>query len=203
MNILFYDVETTGKANFKLAPDHKEQPRVVQLAALLCNEEGDELSCLNVIIKPRQFNIPKEASDIHGITNEIANQLGVPFVFAFSVFTSLARAADIHVGHNIGFDAFLVEGECIRASTEFPLKPGFCTMKQMTDICQLPGKYGWKWPRLNEAYRHCFNRELEGAHDAMVDLRATKEIYFWIQNHRKTANETERDQRPQTEGENP
>lgn len=38
----------------------------------------------------------------------------------------------------------------------------------------------YEWPRLQEAYKHAFGKEFEGAHDAMSDIRATKEIYFWL-----------------------
>lgn len=37
--ILFYDTETTGKADFRAAPDAAHQPRLVQLAAILANPD--------------------------------------------------------------------------------------------------------------------------------------------------------------------
>jgi len=33
---------------------------------------------------------------------------------------------------------------------------------------------------LSEAYRHAFGKDFDGAHDAMSDIRATKDVYFWI-----------------------
>ena len=36
--ILFFDTETTGKADFKSSPDAAHQPRLVQFAALLMDE---------------------------------------------------------------------------------------------------------------------------------------------------------------------
>ena len=55
----------------------------------------------------------------------------------------------------------------------------FCTMKSSTNLCRLPGRYGnFKWPKLTELYKFLFNEEMEGAHDAMVDVRATRKCYY-------------------------
>lgn len=180
MKILFFDTETTGKAKLKADPEADFQPRIVQLAALLCNEAGKEICSLNLLIAPA-IPIEAEAAGIHGITNEFAAANGVKLWPALNLFCSLVELADLVVAHNIDFDAFIVRGEAKR--TELKLKPveKFCTMKSMTDICCLPGPYGNKWPKLIEAYQHCFKKDFEGAHDALGDVRACKEIYFWLQ----------------------
>jgi len=38
-----------------------------------------------------------------------------------------------------------------------------------------------KPPKLEECIRHFFNEELDGAHDAMVDVRACRRVYFHLQ----------------------
>jgi len=66
-------------------------------------------------------------------------------------------------------------------STDIHQRKSFCTMKEMTPICKIPGRYDeFKWPRLTEAYRHAFGGEFGNAHDALADVRACKEIYFWL-----------------------
>ena len=40
--ILFYDTETTGLPLWSQPSEHPDQPRVVQLAALLCDEEPEK-----------------------------------------------------------------------------------------------------------------------------------------------------------------
>lgn len=178
--ILFFDTETTGKANFKAPPDANGQPRIVQLAAILTDQDGGEVASLNLIIKPVGFEIPPEASSIHGITTEKAIATGVPRLHALLLFSSLAEIATLYCCHNSDFDLFMIDGECDRMSIEVPSRKVFCTMKETTELCQLPGAYGFKWPRLQEAYRHIFKKDFVGAHDALADVRACKDIYFWL-----------------------
>jgi len=186
---LFFDTETTGKAEFRLPPDDPSQPRIVQLGALLTDDSGMELSSLNLIIKPDGWTVPKEASDIHGITNEVAEKIGVPIRYALRVFRLLWNASDTVVAHNSDFDLLLIEGEFFRhaggqTSWGEP-RDTFCTMRAMTPICKLPGNYGkYKWPKLQEAHVHCFGKEFDGAHDAMADVRACAEVYFWLQSQK-------------------
>lgn len=177
---LFFDTETTGKADLKAAPDAKHQPRIVQLAAVLADTRGTELASIDLIIRPSDFEIPVEASLIHGITTEVARQSGVPLFHALMTFASLAKNADVYCAHNVEFDFHVFRGECYRMLIEFPNRRTFCTMKTMTDICQIPGPYGFKWPRLQEAYKFAFGKEFDAAHSAMADVRACKEIYFWL-----------------------
>lgn len=179
--ILFFDCETTGKADFKSPPESEHQPRVVQLAAILADNAGAELACLSMIVKPTGFRIPQEASSIHGITTEMAMASGVPRIHALLAFASLARVAKKYCCHNSDFDTFILRGECLRMCVEFLDKETFCTMKAMTDVCQIPGPYGNKWPRLQEAYQHAFQKQFDGAHDALSDVRACKDVYFWLQ----------------------
>lgn len=182
MNSLFFDTETTGKADFNANPTADHQPRLVQLAALLVSETGIELASVNLIIRPVDFEIPKEASDIHGITTETAKECGVPLLHALSVFSGFCKVAGLYVAHNIQFDHLIMSGECSRMIVELPMRTTFCTMKEMTPICKIKGPYGPKWPKLQEAHRHAFGREFEGAHDAMADVRACKDVYFWMKN---------------------
>jgi DNA polymerase-3 subunit epsilon len=184
--ILFFDTETTGKADFKMPCDDPRQPRLVQLGAILTDDEGKEISSVNLIVRPKDFNIPDAAASIHGITTTLANEVGVPIVRVLHVFHQLASAASAFVAHNIDFDEFILRGEFLRAKfTTTPFesaKDSFCTMLGMKNHCALPGQYGdYKWPKLEEAYRHAFNKELEDAHDAMADVRACLALHFWLQ----------------------
>jgi DNA polymerase-3 subunit epsilon len=76
--ILFYDNETTGLPLWNLPSEHPDQPRVTQLAALLCDEAtGADLQQMNMIILPDGWTIPIELQEMTGITMERAMAEGV------------------------------------------------------------------------------------------------------------------------------
>lgn len=179
---LFFDTETTGKAYFDAPCDADHQPRLVQLGCILTDASGNEFGAVNLIIKPQGWTIPAEAAAIHGITTEHALAVGVPLYHALMVFGSLMRVATDRVAHNVDFDDFIMAGECSRLMVELKPTTKHCTMKSMTQACALAkrsGHSGYKWPNLQEAYRHCFAREFAGAHDAMADVRACRDVFFW------------------------
>ena len=183
--LLFFDTETTGLADFNMPPGHESQPHLVQLAALLTEDDGTERASVNLIIKPT-VPIPKQASDVHGITDEVAAAAGVHPGAGFGVLNAMAKCADLLVAHNITFDLIVMQALGYRLNrVEDAEKLGnifnFCTMKTATPIVQIPSPYRageYKWPRLEECMRHFFKEDLEGAHDALVDVRACKRIYF-------------------------
>ena len=80
---LFFDTETTGLPKDWKAPitDFNNWPRLVQLAFLTFDKEGNKINSGNYIIKPEGFLIPKESSAIHRITNEKALNDGVSLSF--------------------------------------------------------------------------------------------------------------------------
>jgi DNA polymerase III subunit epsilon len=76
--LLFFDTETTGLPKNWKAPvtDLNNWPRLVQLAFLLYDREGNRVSERNYIIKPDGFKIPVDVVRIHGITHERATSEG-------------------------------------------------------------------------------------------------------------------------------
>ncbi len=185
MNILTFDTETSGKCDFKAAPNAPGQPRLVQLGAILSDENGRVFGEINLIVKPEGFEIPVEASNIHGITTEIALKYGLKLQTVLGMFKTFLDRADLLVAHNFDYDKLVMRGEYIRnamveVSDRIATGKSYCTMKASTDILQLPGPYGNKWPKLTEAYKYFFNEELEGAHDAMADVRGCSRVYYHL-----------------------
>lgn len=181
--ILYFDTETTGKADLRAPLDAPHQPHIVQLAAILCENDGKEVQSINLIIKPGNWVIPAEATAIHGISHELAMRVGVSAKAALSTLEWLCKATDLFVAHNIDFDNFVCSSEflrCFNDDLSISHEALFCTMRAMTHICNVPGPYGPKWPKLIEAYRHCFQKDFDGAHDALADVRACKEIHQWL-----------------------
>jgi DNA polymerase-3 subunit epsilon len=184
--ILFFDTETTGFYQDRLPVDHPDQPYIVQIAAQLCEDDGVPRAGFSLIVDPG-ISIPSRASEVHGITDEVAAQFGVSLEFALSAFTHLYQRSDLVCAHNIKFDRGVIEAAISRHYRKvMPLrKPLFCTMEASTPIINLPptermravGIDRPKPPKLEECIRHFFNEDLDGAHDAMVDVSACRRVY--------------------------
>lgn len=187
--ILFFDTETTGFFNDRQPVNHPSQPHIVQLAASLTDNVGEEVMSFSVIID-NGVAIPTQASDVHGITTQIADERGIEPEIAMHLFSHLYRLADTVVAHNIKFDKGVVEAEIFRRHGEVRrlAKPLFCTMEAATTIVNLPptermlaaGFDKPKPPKLEECIRHFFNEDLDGAHDAMVDVAACRRVFFHL-----------------------
>ena len=184
---LFFDTETTDLPDQKKPASWEGQPRICQLGAILADRHGRLKAEMNLLVKPDGWTIPQAASDIHGITQEDAGRYGLTIKGVLSIFGRLLVKADRLVAHNIGFDIFMLEIECSRTGVALDLPPDHaCTMQDAKDRVKLPltpkmvacGMREFKKPNLQEAHRHFFGREFEGAHDAMADVRACRDVYF-------------------------
>lgn len=183
MNTLFFDTETTGLPDFKKPAEDPSQPHIVQLGAILYDDDPRVVSEINLLVRPDGWTIPAEASGVHGITQEKAEKFGLPLATVMLLFLDLCRRADLLVAHNYSFDAKMVRREFHHLAIpshaeEFRKRQSYCTMAASTDLCKLPGKYGYKWPKMQEAHVHFFGKEFDGAHDAMADVRACAAVYF-------------------------
>jgi len=191
--ILFLDTETTGKARDFKAPytDTKNWPRIVQLAWSIYDQTGQKIKDQSFIIRPDNWVIGGEVSQIHGITTERAKEDGVPIAGVVDALEVDLIGCDFVVCHNVLFDRNVVLCEYVRLvdgygaawphTVDYPTIRHYCTMEMSTPILKIPGPYGDKWPKLDELYFFLFNRPIPGReqfHDAMVDVRATAECFF-------------------------
>lgn len=187
MKTLFIDTETQHLPDMNKRARDPSQPHIVQFAGIQYIN-GVESASVCHLVHPDGWTIPPETTAIHGITNEMAAANGIVEQHIAERFLSLMRDSDLLVGHNISFDKFIMRIACRRFDlitdqhdAWWKAFPTFCTMREMTNICQIPGaRFGYKWPKLHEAYSHAFGKSLEGAHDALVDVRACSELYFWL-----------------------
>lgn len=179
---LFFDTETTGLPRNWKAPvtDLNNWPRMVQLAFLLYDPDGNEISGGDYIIRPEGYRIPADASRIHGITTERALLEGRPLPEVLEVFNSLVPQAGYLVAHNISFDEKIIGAEFLRCHMPNGLngKRKICTMDSTTNFCAINGPYGYKWPKLSELHYKLFRSGFEEAHNAAADIRATVKC-FW------------------------
>jgi len=183
---LFFDTETNGLPRNWKAPVHRisNWPRLVQLAWIAYDGEGQELARNEHIIRPEGFTIPLKASSIHGITTARAIEEGVELTSVLEEFKEQLHQAEYLVAHNMSFDEKIMGAEYLRAGHPNPLDPKIriCTMKESTDFCALPGRYGYKWPSLGELHFKLFKEDFEEAHNAAADISATARCFWELKN---------------------
>ena len=181
---LFFDTETSDRFNFKTQRyTDSDFPWVVQLGAILAEDSVPYIE-FNAIIAPDGRTITEGAAAVHNIPIELADRVGLPEELVMKIFIGLASKAEILVAHNYQFDSRLI-GAMLHRNGEKKLARKLvlsdnycCTMEVSTELCRLPGPYGWKWPKLSELYKFLFNQQMIGAHDAMYDIRATMKCYY-------------------------
>ena len=182
MAVLFYDTETTGMANWNADYKDASQPKLVQLAAILRDDDGVERGSINLIVQPNGWDIPDAAARVHRITTKTADLCGGGLDNAVHIFSDFVDIADEIVAHNAPFDQLIMQHAAHMVALEgdlFAKKKITCTMRPATGILRIPqrGGKGLKWPKLEECYQYFFNEKLEGAHDALVDVRACARVY--------------------------
>jgi len=171
---LFLDTETTG-----VTP----ADRIVSICCAFYDSRGRKLNSLYALIRPDGFKVPLAASAIHGITTEQALRVGHPLLTTLSTINSeiTVQSPSLLVGHNVEFDRGILSNEYERVGIQdaFRAMDYFCTMKQTTGICRIPGRYGkFKWPRLDELYGILFGQERVGSHNAQKDVEDCARCFF-------------------------
>ncbi len=178
---LFFDTETTGLPNNWNAPvtDVNNWPRLVQIAWLIFDKQGNKLAENMSVIRPNGFIIPKEASDIHKITQDEALAVGENLELVLNNFYIDVNDSAVVIAHNISYDEKIIGAEFIRNNMKniIDSKNKVCTMKSTTNYCKIQGPYGYKWPKLIELYEKLFDEEFN-QHDALDDIRATARCYW-------------------------
>lgn len=179
---LFFDTETAGLPyDFSASTSRTGNwPRLVQLSWIAQDRHGNTISEGNYIIRPDGFEIPYEASDVHGITTEMALEEGTDLRTVLDEFMLDAYEARYLVCHNAAFDINVLGCEFYRIFGEDKIrwKPAICTMLASTEWCDLPGAYGPKWPKLQELHEILFGYEFDDAHDSSADVAATARCYW-------------------------
>ncbi len=156
--IIFFDLETTG---INIASD-----RIVEIAYLKVDLNGNE-SSKALRINPG-IPIPENVTAIHGISDE-----DVKDAPTFNeVAKSLARefeGCDLGGYNSIKFDIPVLAEEFLRAGVDIDLK-----RRKFVDVQVIFMKME---PRtLSAAYKFFVNKELDNAHSAEADTRATYEV---------------------------
>jgi DNA polymerase III epsilon subunit-like protein len=195
MNLLTpYDTETTGLPLFKQPSDDPRQPHLVDICILAYDANGALVDSFEAMVRPDGWVIPNEVAVIHGITTEMAMDMGIPEAEALDGFMAIHERAGLRIAHNIQFDDRIMRIALSRyrgkdAADAFKATPGYCTCQSSKNLVKCPptekmiragfGRPGmYKNPTVAEALLHFTGEELVGGHRARPDTEACARIYF-------------------------
>lgn len=156
--IVFFDLETTG---VNIAKD-----RIVEMAVLKVFPNGNKES-KTWLVNP-EMEIPKEASDIHKITNEmVANE--PTFKQLAPEINTMIKGCDFAGFNSNRFDIPLLAEELLRVGVDFDMKN-----RMAIDVQVIFHKKEQR--TLSAGYKFYCDKDLENAHSAAADTNATYEI---------------------------
>jgi len=103
---LFFDLETTGlPKSFTASFDEIDNwPRVVQIAWMIFDPEGNNKKSRNFIIFPKDFEIPSSSTAIHGISLANAEKDGIIMNRVLDRFNDDLMEVSTIIAHNLDFD---------------------------------------------------------------------------------------------------
>jgi DNA polymerase-3 subunit epsilon len=156
--IVFFDRETTG---VNVASD-----RIVEISYLKVYPNGNEMS-RTLRINP-EMHIPEQASEVHGIYD--ADVADCPtFKQVAKEIANDFEGADIAGFNSNRFDVPLLAEEFLRADVDLDM-----TRRKFIDVQVIFHKMEQR--TLSAAMKFYCGKELEGAHSADADTRATYEV---------------------------
>jgi DNA polymerase-3 subunit epsilon len=156
--LAFIDLETTG---INLATD-----RIIEIAIVKVLPDGKR-SIKRKLINP-QIPIPKQASDLHGITNEMVKE-APKFKDVAHELKQMLDGCDIAGYNSNRFDIPMLVEEFLRAEVDFDMKG-----RRLIDVQNIFHRMEQR--TLSAAYKFYCNKILDGAHSAEIDATATHEI---------------------------
>jgi len=149
------------------------QPHIVQIAMLQCDEELNITREWSTLVNPG-VKIPAEVSKIHGITDEMVKGKDTFDNPRIGTMFKVMLRGNIWLGQNVPFDTGCLFHEMRRLD---PNEESRLLGGEKADLMDLIiAKWG-KRRKLGDVYLDLFGTKLAGAHDALVDIKATVACY--------------------------
>lgn len=159
-DLVFFDVETTGLNVIR--------DRILQIALIKYPKNNGEPQELSMLINPG-IPIGEEAMSIHGITpKDLANK--PTFTQAGQQIFDFIGDADLGGYNAARFDIPMLMEEFSRIGLEFDI-----AKRRIIDVQRI--FYKMEPRTLKAALRFYCQKELEDAHDALADVRATIDVF--------------------------
>ena len=156
--IVFFDLETTG---INIVTD-----RIVEISILKVHPNGMEES-KTVRVNP-EMPIPKMASDIHGITDEDIKD-SPTFKEVAKILYKFIEGCDLAGFNSNRFDIPLLAEEFLRVGVEIDF-----SKRKFIDVQTIYHKMEQR--TLSAAYQFYCGKDLNNAHSAEADVKATYEV---------------------------
>ena len=160
-NIVWFDLETTGIST--------TSDRIIEICMIKTDFDGNEIEKYHKLVNPGNVEMRPEAEDKHGISKEMLE--GKPS------FEEIAREVNEFIGdcdmggyNALFFDVPFLAEEFMRCGMVFNHRS-----RAVMDPFLIYSNYEKR--DLTNAYKKYTGKELEGAHRAEVDIRATMEIF--------------------------
>ncbi len=159
-DLVFFDVETTGLNVLR--------DRIVQIALIKYPKDSSEPKELSMLINPG-IPISEESMSIHGLTPKIlANK--PTFGQVADQLLAFIGNADLAGYNSNRFDIPMLLEEFARVGIDFDL-----SRRRTIDVQRI--FYKMEPRTLKAALRFYCHKELEDAHDALADVRATVDVF--------------------------
>ena len=159
-SLCVFDLETTG---LQINTD-----RIVQIAIIKLNPSGERTE-LNQLINPEMI-IPQEVIDIHGVSNELIQDKPTFSQFAPELIEFIGDA-DLAGYNSNKFDIPVLAEEFLRVGINFDF-----SFRKFIDIQNIFHKMEQR--TLVAAYKFYCGEEMQNAHDALYDTKATLDVFL-------------------------
>ncbi|MCH4896929.1 MAG: exonuclease domain-containing protein [Marinifilaceae bacterium] len=156
--IAFFDLETTG---INISKD-----RIVEISIIKVNPNGEEVE-QTYRVNP-EMHIPEEASAVHGIYDEDIKDCPT-FKEIGKTVAKFIEGCDLGGFNSNKFDIPLLAEEFLRVGVDIDLRK-----RHFVDVQNIFHKMEKR--TLVAAYKFYCDKDLEGAHSANADTRATYEV---------------------------
>jgi DNA polymerase III subunit epsilon len=159
-DLVFFDVETTGLNVLR--------DRILQIALVKYTKDGSEPKEMTMLINPT-IPISEESMSIHGITpKDLANKPN--FAQIAQKLHDFIGNADLGGYNAARFDIPMLMEEFARVGIEFDI-----SKRRIIDVQRI--FYKMEPRTLKAALKFYCQKELEDAHDALADVKATVDVF--------------------------
>lgn len=184
--LLFFHLETNSVHSLDSIQQVSEggNPRLVQLAFILCDHNENIINSGHYIVKPKGFVIPRKAALRHGVSHSRALKIGIPIYQILSDFFSAVIQADYFICHGFDNNNIVIEAESRRLGFQahynqmLLFKEKICTRCSTKELLQIPNGKNFKPPSLSELNNALFDRDYINTQNILNDVFTCAKCFF-------------------------